>query len=540
MSYTVIARKYRPQNFDELVGQEPIAKTLSMAIKLNKIHHAYLFSGPRGVGKTSTARILAKSLNCKNGPTPEPCGKCQNCIEITEGRSLDVIEIDGASNRGIDEIRDLKEKVQFRPINSNYKIYIIDEVHMLTKEAFNALLKTLEEPPDHVVFIFATTEPHKIPLTVLSRCQRYNFRRISIDKIAGQLNKILKAENIEAEEDALFLVAKQADGSLRDAQSSLDQLIAFSEGIITAEKVREMFGLTTSDTYKRFVKYIINEDVKKGMELIHSLYMEGNDLKLFVSNLMEYIRNIFLIKTGITDVNILELAEHEVKELEELSREFEEENLEEMLNYLTDLLNLFKFSNQFKTLLEIAFVRLINIYKKVTLRFIYDYINSFEKDFKREVEEKKNIVKDQKLSSHNNYQEASNNIPSKHTEKENKFSDKLADKWKEFLESLPIPVAALVREGKIQGIKNNTIYLSFLPRHKFHYTEAQKQKNLEIIINNLRKIFNNANINIQFIMEDINEPEAKKKNNLPEEVRKGIELSEKIFKGKIVKICKEE
>jgi len=268
MSYTVIARKYRPRKFDDLIGQEPIALTLKNAITMKKLSHAYLFSGPRGVGKTSTARILAKSLNCEKGLTGEPCSKCKNCREIAEGISLDVLEIDGASNRGIDEIRDLKEKINYAPINSPYKIYIIDEVHMLTNEAFNALLKTLEEPPEHIIFMFATTAPHKIPLTVLSRCQRFDFRRITIEEISTMLAKICRAEKVEAEKEALFLIAKNSDGSMRDGQSALDQLIAYSEGKITAEKVRQMFGLATSEIYHTFLSHIHENDIQKGVKFI--------------------------------------------------------------------------------------------------------------------------------------------------------------------------------------------------------------------------------------------------------------------------------
>src|SRR3989338_802344 len=245
MSYQIFARKFRPQTFEDVVGQEPITTTLKNAITKKRIAQSFLFTGSRGVGKTSTARILAKALNCDKGPAPAPCNKCSVCEEITLGNSLDVLEIDGASNRGIDEIRSLRENVKFKPARTRYKIYIIDEVHMLTGEAFNALLKTLEEPPEHVKFIFATTEPHKVPLTILSRCQRFNFKRIATDDIHAKPKESAKEEKLKIEKNALFLIAKASEGALRDAESLLDQLASFAEGKIAEKDVLLMLGLAS-------------------------------------------------------------------------------------------------------------------------------------------------------------------------------------------------------------------------------------------------------------------------------------------------------
>jgi DNA polymerase-3 subunit gamma/tau len=244
MSYIVLARRYRPQNFDELIGQSHVALTLKNALALNRIAHAYLFSGPRGVGKTSAARILAKSLDCEKRKDHSPCNTCVSCEEITKGISMDVIEIDGASNRGIDEIRNLRENVKFAPVSGKYRIYIIDEVHMLTKEAFNALLKTLEEPPPHVIFIFATTEPYKVPLTIISRCQRFDFRRVSVNEIVKHLQYIAGKENIDVEDEALYLIAQASEGSMRDSQSLLDQAVSYSGKKIAKKDVQDFLGLT--------------------------------------------------------------------------------------------------------------------------------------------------------------------------------------------------------------------------------------------------------------------------------------------------------
>jgi DNA polymerase-3 subunit gamma/tau len=253
MSYKVLALKYRPQTFEDVVGQKPITQALQNAIATKRVAHAYLFAGSRGVGKTSVARILAKALNCQEGPTPHPCGHCSFCQEIKDGISVDVLEIDGASNRGINEIRELRENVKYLPSKNKYKIYIIDEVHMLTTEAFNALLKTLEEPPPHVIFVFATTEPHKIPLTILSRCQRYDFKRIPSSSILDQLKKIASEEGMEVSDPGLHLIARQAQGSMRDAQSLLDQVFSFSGPKISEEEVIEAWGSSTAKfSMKRF------------------------------------------------------------------------------------------------------------------------------------------------------------------------------------------------------------------------------------------------------------------------------------------------
>jgi DNA polymerase III subunit gamma/tau len=296
MAYQSLYRKWRPQVFEDIIGQKHITQTLMNAISLNRISHAYIFSGPRGVGKTTTARILAKSLNCEKGTTPHPCNKCKRCIRITEGYSMDVIEIDGASNRGIDDIRDLRNKVKFAPAEGKYKVYIIDEVHMLTTEAFNALLKTLEEPPSHVIFIFATTAPHKIPNTILSRCQWFNFRRISLEDIINKLKMIIKDEKLEIDDQTLNIIARSSTGSMRDAESILDQIIAYCGKEITLQNVREVLGIIEEDVFFNFVDTIINNDTVKGIEIVNRIADLGGDASQFIKNLMEYVHNLSLIK----------------------------------------------------------------------------------------------------------------------------------------------------------------------------------------------------------------------------------------------------
>jgi DNA polymerase-3 subunit gamma/tau len=305
MPYEVTASRKRPQNLDELSGQEFVAATLRSSIEKERIAHAYLFSGPRGVGKTSSARILAKSLNCLSGPTADPCGTCTNCLEIAHGNSLDVIEIDGASNTGVNDIREIKDEVLFAPSNSKFKIYIIDEVHMLSNSAFNALLKTIEEPPPYIVFIFATTEIHKVPATIKSRCQQFNFRLISTDTIKNLLAEISNEANLKYEEDALFWIAKEATGSLRDAYTLYDQVVSFSGGELTLSKIREKLGLVGLDQMNELVELMAAGRAAEVIEYGETILNMGVAIEQFVMDLSEYFRHLLFIKHGIKKESLL-------------------------------------------------------------------------------------------------------------------------------------------------------------------------------------------------------------------------------------------
>lgn len=295
MSYLALARKYRPQTFSEVLSQEFITSTLQNAINLGRVSHAYLFTGPRGVGKTSTARIFAKALNCLNPAGDGPCGECENCLEITNGTSLDVIEIDGASNRGVEEIRSLREAVKFVPVKSKYKVIIVDEVHMLTEQAFNALLKTLEEPPEYVIFIFATTDQHKIPVTILSRCQRYEFKKISYDEMNKNLENILNIENITYEKDALNYIIRNSDGCMRDALSLLDQVIAYTGGNITLKDTSYLLGISDAYISNNIFSAVIKEEASLLPDLISQIDERGIDYKYMTECLIEHTRNMLFI-----------------------------------------------------------------------------------------------------------------------------------------------------------------------------------------------------------------------------------------------------
>ncbi|MFZ2445185.1 MAG: DNA polymerase III subunit gamma/tau [Syntrophobacteraceae bacterium] len=311
MSYLVIARKWRPRTFEEVIGQPHVTRTLQNAVRLERIAHAYLFTGARGVGKTSVARILAKSLNCEKGPAPIPCNQCSNCREIAQGNSVDVLEIDGASNRGIDNIRELRETVRYRPAKGRFKVYIIDEVHMLTTEAFNALLKTLEEPPPHVVFIFATTEPHKIPATILSRCQRFDFRRVALPGLVEHLKRITAGEGARFSDPVLYAIAREADGSMRDAQSLLEQLLAFSGDGLPDEEILDILGVIDRRSVLRAGEAVVSGDVEGCLDLVDDLYRRGIDTRRFCRHLCDHFRNLLFLTLGDAREARLDLPDEE-------------------------------------------------------------------------------------------------------------------------------------------------------------------------------------------------------------------------------------
>jgi DNA polymerase III subunit gamma/tau len=376
MSYQVIARKYRPQTFDEVVGQNAAAQTLRNAILQNRIAHAYLFAGARGVGKTSTARILAKALNCKQGPTVTPCNECPSCVEITAGNSIDVLEIDAASNRGIDEIRELRENVKYAAARDRYKVFIIDEVHMLTTEAFNALLKTLEEPPPQVIFILATTELHKVPSTILSRCQHFNFRAISYHEVLGQLKKIADEEHIQISDEALNAIARASEGSMRDAQSQLDQIIAFCGNEIKDEQVRDLLGIVPQQMLDDFTNAIVQQDARKVLVLIDQLVSSGLNLQHFVREMLGHFRNLLMLKIAGEDPKLIPLAPAEMGRACELAAHFSEEDLTRFFQILVAAEGEMRWSSQPRFHLEMALTRVLHAKRLVSIEELINQLGA--------------------------------------------------------------------------------------------------------------------------------------------------------------------
>ena len=357
MSYKALYRTYRPQTFEDVAGQSHVTITLKNAIKENRIAHAYLFAGPRGTGKTTIAKILAKAINC-TGDHP-PCNECPNCKAITQGDHPDVIEIDAASNNGVNEVRDLIDKVKYAPINAKYKVYIIDEVHMLSIGAFNALLKTLEEPPEYVIFILATTEVHKIPITILSRCQHYDFKRISIETITARMQELMDTEQIEVEDKALRYIAKAADGSMRDALSLLDQCIAFYLGQkLTYDHVLEVLGAVDTDVFSKLLRNVIGRDVAAVLDIVEELVMQGRELTQLVGDFTWYLRNLLLVKTSDNIEDVLDVSTENMMQLKEESDMIELDMLLRYIRVFSELSGQMKYATQKRVLLEVALIKL--------------------------------------------------------------------------------------------------------------------------------------------------------------------------------------
>jgi DNA polymerase-3 subunit gamma/tau len=396
--YRVIAREWRPETFEEVIGQPHATRTLQNAIRLKRIAHAYLFTGARGVGKTSMARILAKALNCEKGPTPMPCNQCSNCREISKTNSVDVIEIDGASNRGIDNIRELREAARYRPAKGRYKVYIIDEVHMLTAEAFNALLKTLEEPPPHVIFIFATTEPYKIPATILSRCQRFDFRRLGIQQIVDHLKRIASKNGADYSEAILFAIAREADGSMRDAQSLLEQLLAFSGDDLPEKELLDILGVIDRQSVLQTAEAVLSGDAQACLDLVADAYRRGIDSRRFCQHLCDHFRNLLLIAISAGREMRLDLPEDERKLLKEQAAESTPESLHVYFQMLLKGEEEIRRSSMPKIALEVLLLRMAQLPKLESIDAVLHRITAIERTLKDEYAASSSIISEDRRS----------------------------------------------------------------------------------------------------------------------------------------------
>lgn len=379
MSYTALYRKWRPSTFEDVKGQDHIVQTLQNQISSGRIGHAYLFCGTRGTGKTSIAKIFARAVNCEHPIDGSPCNECDSCRNIQSGSSMNVVEIDAASNNGVENIREIREQVQYPPTEGRYRVYIIDEVHMLSTGAFNALLKTLEEPPSYVIFILATTEVHKIPITVLSRCQRYDFRRITIDTLTAHLKKLTAAEEIEAEDKALTYLAKAADGSARDALSLLDQCVAFHYGtLLTYDNVLEVLGAVDSSVFSELLRAVIHKQTTDCIYKLEEMVIQGRELGQFVTDFIWYLRNLLLIQTAEDAEDMLEMSEDNIRQLREEAKMIDGETLMRYIRIFSELSNQLRYASQKRVLIELALIKLTKPQMEQNLDSILQRLNELE------------------------------------------------------------------------------------------------------------------------------------------------------------------
>lgn len=465
MSYLVIARKWRPMVFDDMVGQEHVVTTLKNAIETGRIAHAYIFSGPRGIGKTTAARILAKAINCEHGgPTVTPCNQCQNCIEITASRSLDVLEIDGASNRGIDEIRNLRDNIRYLPLRGGYKIYIIDEFHMITKDAFNALLKTLEEPPEKVIFIFATTEPHKIIPTILSRCQRLDFRRIPIQKIIERLRYICAQDGIQIDDESLYMIAQKSEGGMRDALTLLDQVISFSGTAIEATATRQALGLIHTQLFFDLTRIIHEGQTEPVFAFVRHLQNEGYDIIEFLNGYLEHIRNLLVAKTC-ADRNLLETSESIRSLYVETAEHFSETDLIRMMNILCETIQQLRWSQKQRLLLELVLLKLTQMPDSVTVQQVLDTVNKLTAENSRHSEKKKDNSSVARTFQNEKYSlsflPSVSEIPSSEP---NNLLEAIWAQWSQFVEQVfaeKTSLGAVLHNAKPARLADKTLILQF-------------------------------------------------------------------------------
>lgn len=541
MSYISLYRKWRPQVFADVVGQEHITRTILNALKTGRVAHAYLFSGPRGTGKTTMAKLLAKAVNCQDEDSQEPCNQCASCQSISTGNSMDVMEIDGASNRGIDQMRELRDKIGFAPVEGKFKVYIIDEVHMLTTEAFNALLKTLEEPPSHVLFIFATTELHKVPATILSRCQCFQFHRISADQIVQRLKTITEAENIQAAEAALYLIARVSQGGLRDAISLLDQCISFAQGEISLQVVEELLGLAGIEAQLRFTAALATGDLKAALAEISNLYAEGRDLRQFVSELLVSWRGLLLLKlTG----EVAAWSSEELARLEKAAEGAEAATLTRWLEIFNRTLEEMRWANRPQLTVELATIKAAKAELDQGAEALLPRIEALEEKLKNASLSFQSAGRSEPPQKRQYAQEQAK--PQESTKKPSKPAaggqplEQIQAAWPAIGEWLRehrhVQVQAFIRDAQPYAIEGKTLVLAFKPTQAFHKANVEREGNQQLLRKAIRAVTSH-DLEIRCILtgERAQSPKNPKQKQPSVEMEPLVKEALKLFGGHVIK-----
>ena len=506
--HKALYRVYRPKTFEDVVGQEHIVKTLKNQIKNNNIGHAYLFSGTRGTGKTSTAKIFARAVNCLNPINEEPCNECEICVDTLNDNIMDIVEIDAASNNSVDDIRELRESVKYTPSKARYKVYIIDEVHMLSQGAFNALLKTLEEPPSYVIFILATTEPHKIPATILSRCQRFDFKRVSSKDIASRMAYICKKENIEAEEKALSLISRNSQGALRDALSILDQCMSFGNEKIEYNDVIELLGTVNIDELFELSQSIIDENTKKSLQILNEFIIWGKDIRNLINDLIDHFRNLMVCKVSKDLDEIISLPEESIERLKEQSENININDLIRILNILSETQDSMKSSSNTRILAEVTIMKIaqpmFDESKEALIKRIENLEEKIESGNIKVVtvqDEPKEKIAPQSIQ-HGSVEIQKEDVVYEEVKSEDV---KLVEaSWKKITQKIKddrkLSIAALLREVNSFNVKDNTLYLIFNDNFSFARSRLGSEETIKYVESIIREVLNRS-FNIQIYLK---------------------------------------